>query len=71
MMAIAIVIVVAIAGYFLFRAATEKPAYPGLNAPQPGKMPSTPSEAVKARIPGVNPATVQPGANQAPANPGR
>jgi hypothetical protein len=69
-MAIVIVIVVAIAGFFLYHAATEKPTYPGLNAPQPGRVPRTPEEAAKAGIPGVNPNAVRPGASQAPANPG-
>jgi hypothetical protein len=69
-MAIAIAIVVVLAGFFLFRAATEKPTYPGLNAPQPGKMPSTPEEAAKGHIPGVNPNAIRPGANPAPASPG-
>lgn len=30
-----IVCVVAVVGFFLFKASTDKPAYPGLNAPHP------------------------------------
>ncbi len=37
MVVVAIVAIVAIAGAFLVRAATEKPAYPGLMAGHPGQ----------------------------------
>jgi hypothetical protein len=65
--AVVLVLVVAGVGFFLWHAATDKPAYPGLNAmrpadetatrrdqPTPGQ-PITPEQAKTMRIPGMNP----------------
>jgi len=81
LMVVVIVLVVVGAGFFLWRAATEKPAYPGLNALRPADETATRSEkakpngqpmnyeeAKKMRIPGMNPNAPPPTAPS--SNPG-
>jgi len=76
---VALIIVVAIAGFFLFRASTEKPDYPGQGAGHPAAetgMPGgggkpggriTPEQAMKMRIPGAYSPSANTGGNAANA----
>ena len=61
-----IVVAVAVVGYSLWHAATDKPSYPGANAPRAGGAaapvsgPMTPQQAAARGIPGVNPNAPRP-----------
>ncbi len=59
-----IVCAVVVVAVSLYRAATDKPSYPGANAPRPGSAPMagpmTPQQAAGRGISGVNPNAPRP-----------
>jgi hypothetical protein len=63
-MAVIVVCVLALAGFFLFRAATDKPSYPGMGVGPGGGAPMTREEGMKMMgttgIPGAPPGTKNP-----------
>jgi hypothetical protein len=70
LISVAIVCALVVAGFFLFRAATEKPVYPGLGVGPRGSKPMTPEDNARMQkngqpinIPGANPNAAHPTAN--------
>jgi hypothetical protein len=70
LISVVIVCALVLAGVFLFRAATDKPTYPGLGVGPGGSKPLTPDDYTRmqknqrpANIPGANPYAGSPAAS--------